>query len=253
MKTLMKLPLAALALYAGTESLEAHNFNSGFVAGGAIGHSHMSNKLTNSSNNTTHVNGNFVLFTSAGTNSSKNSNALAGSVFSGYRYMTESGFAVGFNLGLGMDGSSVKNSGTVNTMNFTNKLNRQFNINPALFLGKTVGDNWMVFTELGLSISRFKLKSTHTVTASPDKTTSINKSFTKVGFAPTLGAEFSINDHFSVLSTVTYEFFGKTQKGFGGTKKSVTVGPITTTNTTENSGKVKTRYVTAKMGVIYKF
>ena len=255
MKNTLKLTTAvALALFAGTEASQAHNFKSGFVAGGAVGYSHMTNRFSNSSSNTTRVNGAIVGLTSAGVNSSKSSNAIAGSIFSGYRYITESGFAVGFNLGFGLDGSSVKNSGTVNTMSFTNKLNRQFNITPALFLGKTIGNSWMIFTELGLSVSRFKFKSTHTETAGTNQTTSINKSFTKVGFAPTLGAEFAVNENISVTGTATYEFFGSTKKDLGGTNRSVTVaGPITTSNTTENGVKVKPRYFTMKIGMLYKF
>ena len=253
MKNVLKMTSAAvLALFATTEISQAHNFKSGFVAGGAVGYSKMNTKTTSSNKSSNKFAGFATRFGSSSTRANKSSSSITGDIFSGYRYITESGFAVGFNLGFGLDGNSTKNSGTftnVNTTTFQTKLNRQFQIKPAIFLGKTIGNNWMIFTELGMSISRFKLKSTIQETSNTNLTQNKTTSFTKVGFAPALGAEFAVNKNLSVQGTLSYEFFGSTKKDLGSTDGTVLV----TRTQTENSVKVKPRYFTMKIGAVYKF
>jgi len=248
MKNFHKLSAAAtLALILGTTPSSANNafFKSGLTAGGDIGYSKMMGRFTNDSQKTTTA-GVVTFITSSATHKNFNASSIIGSIFGGYRHITESGFAIGFNIGVSIDGSSVKDSGKINTVTFSTKLNRQFQITPALFIGQRIAERWMIFTELGLSVSRFKLKSTRTLN---NITASHNKSFTKVGFAPAIGTEYAINKNLAVMGKLTYEIFGSTKKDVGSTTRTVGI----TTNKTANDVKVKPHYFTAKVGMLYKF
>ncbi len=252
MKNTYKLTTAtALAVALSATPSNANNafFKSGFVAGAAIGYSKMGGKIKNESNEQAFNPAPLSNVTNF-TNSNINSSSLIGSLFAGYRHITESGFVLGCNLGLSVDGNSKKISGKNNNTTFNTKLTRQFQITPAFLIGKTLAERWMIFTELGLSISRFKLKSTSTDTRpAPNATIHTNKSFTRVGFAPAIGTEYAINQNLAVMGKLTYEYFGNMKKNIGNT--DVTPGAIQFK--TDNNVHVRTSYFTAKVGVLYKF
>ena len=252
MKNTLKLT-TAVALALALNATPSHaNFKSGFVVGGALGYSHMGTRFTNNSSESAFIGVAAQSSSARTTEVTSSASSIIGSLSAGYRYITESGFAIGFNLGVSKDGNTSKDNGTLTTVNsiaYTTKLNRQFQITPALFIGQRVADNWMVFTELGLSISRFKLKAERTATAAnTNPVAASNKSFTKVGFAPTIGVECALSDRISVTGTATYEYFGSTKKDVGSTNTR----PGAIDFQTQNNVKVQPNYFTAKVGVLFK-
>ncbi|HBN22662.1 MAG TPA: hypothetical protein DD412_05435 [Holosporales bacterium] len=209
-------------------------FKTGFVAGASLGYSRMK---TDTTKNTFLANGFDDL-----SKRTASRNGILGHVFGGYRYLTSAGFAIGFNLGFALDSNETKGNDRLNGVNTVVKLNRKYQVIPAIFVGQKVSDQWMIFTELAAPISRFKLSNSATEV---DTDVHSTKQYTKVGFAPTIGAEYAMNSNLSVIGTLGYEFFG--------TKKADLGDLIEGQPVTENHVKVRPHYFTAKVGVLYKF
>jgi len=230
------MPVATLVALIATPSISKSEdyFKTGFVAGASVGYSRMK---TDTTKNTFLANGFDDL--SKRTNSS---NGILGHIFGGYRYVTNGGFAVGFNLGFALDSNETKGQDRLNAINTTVKLNRKYQVIPAIFVGQKVSNQWMIFTELAASISRFELSSSATEVGTDVHST---KQYTKIGFAPTIGAEYAMNRNLSVIGTLGYEFFETKKADLGDLIEDVPV--------TENHVKVRPHYFTAKIGVLYKF
>ena len=99
--------------------------------------------------------------------------------------------------------------------------------------------------KLGVSISRFKI-SNKVISATAVIPT--DKSVTKVGFKPTVGLEYAMNNKASVFTDVSYEYISSIKKSLNNPGD-----PAALVATDTHDVKVRPHYFTAKLGVLYKF
>lgn len=232
--------LAFSVLATSYPAFAKNHYQTGFVAGGSIGYTAMRNNVSKDG---------FVALPNF-LGASKNTENAKGFLFSldtGYRYLFAKDWLVALNLSVSKDFAKTKKTDVlVRTHNTTVETSRLFHVTPSLMIGKIFSERWMVFADFGLSISRFKLKGS-TAGAAPLVAQKISKIFTKVGFAPAIGLEYSVNQNLAVTTKFTYEYFGATQKEMG-----PMVDPAVIAGTKYKT-KVKPSYFTGKIGLMYKF
>lgn len=230
----------AFCAFASCASATANSYyKTGFVLGTGLGYSHLSAKTTNNLffNADNVENGSFK--------KSTRSNGFVADVFAGYRFLLNERFVAGLNITFTKDTNILKNTHFLPTFRSesTIKFYRQFSVTPELTTGYILAKQWMAYLKLGLSISRFKLDNKligTTATIASDKTV------TKVGFKPTLGLEYAMNNKASVFTDVSYEYIKPIKE-----KLSNPTGTVDSGST--HNIKVRPHYFTAKVGVLYKF
>lgn len=230
---------AFCALVSCASATASSYYKTGAVLGTGLGYSHLSAKTTNNI---------FLINGSAANGSyskSRTSNGFVLDVFAGYRFLLKERFMFGMNVVFAKDTNTLVNKSGITaspTINQT-KLYRQFSVIPELTTGYIFAKQWMAYLKLGLSISRFKLDNKligTTATIASDKTV------TKVGFKPTLGLEYAMNNKASVFTDVSYEYVPSIKAKL----KNPTPNNVTTAT---HDVKVRPHYFTAKVGVLYKF
>ena len=154
---------------------------------------------------------------------------------------------LGFNVTLTKDTNKINNIIGIPTTPSTSqtKIYRQFAVTPELTTGYIFAQQWMAYLKLGLSISRFEIENKVIGTTA---VVSKDKKVTKVGFKPTLGVEYAMNDKASVFTDVSYEYIPEIKKSFNNPTAPAALIPGST-----HDVKVRPHYFTAKIGVMYKF
>ena len=244
----MKKFIFTSALLAASFLQTAHaktTFKSGAAIGMSIGYSHLSAKTKENVLITPNPH---IVFGYGGNSSFKKthtSNGFVADVFAGYRFKLTSNFLVGFDISFSKETNTLKQNNLIPLFDqeSTTELHRQFSIIPALTAGYTFADKWMLYAKLGLSISRFSLENKNlgaVAISTPEKT------FTKLGVKETLGIEYAVTEKAALFSEVSFEQIQS--------KKVRLTNPTVTPAFTHQSHdvKVKPRYITAKIGVLYK-
>lgn len=215
-------------------------YKTGAVLGTALGYSSLSSKTTD----TLFLDG--VPLLSGALKKTKRSNGFVADLIGGYRFVFNERFVTGFNVVLTKDSNSLKSVIDIPFADATTttKFYRQFSVTPEIMGGYVFAKQWMAYLKLGLSISQFKIENKVIGAA----VISTDKTVTKVGFKPTLGVEYAMNNKASVFTDVSYEYIPSIKKSLNNPSDPATFSPTDT-----HDVKVRPHYFTAKLGVLYKF
>ncbi len=233
------LTTAFCTLVACASATASSYYKTGAILGTGLGYSGLSAK----------TNDNFFFVAGNPENGdfkkTRRSNGFVADVFAGYRFVFNERFVAGFNVTFTKDTNTLKSTHSLPTFltASTTELYRQFAVTPELTTGYIFAKQWMAYLKLGISISRFKLDNKlvgPTVTISGDKTV------TRVGFKPTLGVEYAMNNKASVFTDVSYEYIPSVKANLTNPTVPVVLGAT-------HDVKVRPHYFTAKLGVLYKF
>ena len=176
-----------------------------------------------------------------------NQAGLVGNLLIGYRELFKNNFLLGGELGISLDNSQMvqKNILGNNIHSSYTKLGSVYKFVPALVLGGKFSDKWLGFVKMGPSISQFKVNHSITQVGFSPLPGAINKfRTTKVGFMAAVGAEYAVDEDVSTVGIVSYEKFGSINRTFG------VVDGVAGEKDTIN---LKPQYVTATVGMVYKF
>jgi hypothetical protein len=214
---------------------EAPNFQSGFLVGGDVGYSYGSGTF----------NANFkdgTPFVSPVVSGSASSSAGLVGVIGGYRFIFNQGSTFGVDVSANyLAGNEIKKRFNQTGSLFDNRLERDFNVVPSFSFGKIIYDQFHIALGLGLGITQFK----HRVD-NLEASVSVSSSQTKLGFVPSVGAEYAYTKHISFIGNVSYEMYRKVNSNFG---QNVAPG-------VRGSGywsAIKPKFLTPKAGIVYRF
>lgn len=198
----------------GAPSARTSHYKSGVYLGVQEGLSYMSGRISDA------WDPNDPLFNTTPHSSDKSvSNAtLISEVMIGGRYLCASGFFPGAEIAF-----SFANHRLTNTFFFTEPnlgnlpglfnptFERRSVIIPSLVLGWAFKNNFHVFAKFGLGISRFKTKVSVVENNNLHEIKSFSKNETKYSFAPSIGVEYALSPHFSIIGTLSYERYKESQ------------------------------------------
>jgi opacity protein-like surface antigen len=212
-------------------------FKSGAYVGASFGYSRMHGKVNDSINIPFPVN---IYYSASGSNSS---NGIVGGIDLGYRHFFNNGFLLGIEAGIARDNNELTKDLRLNTTQTTRtKLKSSYIITPAVVFGKTLNNRWLAFAKLGVSLRKFT--GTHNIKGT---TRNIDDKFNtrKAGSLAAVGAEYAFSDKVSATGSVSYERFGSINRSLP--SYSTAAGEKDEVNIKHPS------YITAKVGIIYKF
>lgn len=143
---------------------------------------------------------------------------LATDLMLGVRYFINS-FFIGTELSFVFDKQSVAHRFTFApdpaipdfTRVLKTTLRRNVALIPAITVGKSFGESWLVFAKLGVAISRFELE---LQVRNPIPATFHSGKKTVYGIAPSLGFEYSFHKNMALTGVFTYEQYGVRKKDF---------------------------------------
>jgi opacity protein-like surface antigen len=217
-------------------------YKSGFLAGAQVGVSMGNGKFNSTFNFPPAV----AVNTSSASGTARKTSALFG-LLGGYRHIFNQDYTIGFIL----EANVFTNNQLVKSLaqfgsefTFNHRLKKSFSVIPSVVLGKIFCGRWHASVGLGLAISRFRLGIDNT---SPDVTpASVSATQTKIGFVPSIGAEYAATQNVSIIGNVSYEFYGKIRKTFSNNVAAFGTGNSYTTS-------ISPRYFALKVGAIYRF
>lgn len=161
----------------------------------------------------------------------------------GYHHIFENDFLMGFEVGVAKDNHVIRRNSELGGLLSNIKLQRSFQITPALVMGKVFSEKWLGFAKLGVSFSRFKVRHSIGMSGVPEFMDTGVK--TERGLSITLGIEYALTTHMSTVGMVTYEYFNKIKKEL----MQLPAPFIPSSNTLS----FKPYYVTTKVGIVYRF
>lgn len=217
-------------------------YHSGFYAGAAVGWSHMRAKM----HNRFIVTNPTVLAQNSSQSGTKNSNSVVGELLLGWRYVFPECYTAGFEVAGDISNNSGKRAFT-HTQNevflFNVKFKNRFKVIPSVVIGKVFNCNWHAFLKLGMGIARFKTDLSNVEDINKGFNSAFDKHKTKLGFVPAIGMEYAFTQCVSAVGTVSYEIYKKVNSNFN----NVANGALSS-----DAVKVKPRFVTAKLGILFK-
>jgi opacity protein-like surface antigen len=232
------LPLvSALAMIVPTSGNTAGNlYKSGAYTGASIGYSHMHTRVKDT----------IAIPIAPNLDSDERGKAKAHGlyfdVFGGYRQFFENHYLIGFELGIGRNNNSDNKKFENNNFLITTRVKSKYKFMPALVFGKQLNERWLMFAKVGVSLARFEGARIRGIDGGIDVKEHFKKR--KAGFMGSLGAEYAHNEKLSTIGSITYERFGAIKCNY--TATNTTVGE-------QNTGSFKPSYVTAKIGLAYRF
>jgi opacity protein-like surface antigen len=168
------------------------------------------------------------------------SHTINGEVFLGYRHFFTDGWLGGLEVGLSKDNASISKAFQLDDFKTNSTLKSSYKIIPTFILGKQLNERWLGFIKLGMSYAHFKGKHSYSVDTERVETFKAKKTGLMLG----AGAEYALNAHLSTIAMVAYERFGSIKRQYKNT--SPVIGE-------KNTGSFKPSYVTAKIGLAYRF
>lgn len=214
---------------------ETPSFQSGFLVGGDVGYSYGAGTF----------NANFkdgTPFVSPVVSGSASSSAGLIGIIGGYRFIFNQGSTFGVDVSANyLAGAEFKKRFNQTGSPFDNRLKRDFNVIPSFSFGKVIYDQFHIALGMGLGIAQFK-HSIGNVLAN----TSVSSSQTKIGFVPSVNAEYAYTKNISFIGNVSYEMYRKVNSNFG---QNVAPG-------VPRSGywsTIKPKFLTPKAGIVYRF
>lgn len=172
-----------------------------------------------------------------------------GEILGGYRHFFNNNFMLGGELAASLDPKALRSKRKALTAvtSSSASLKQKFALTPQVVVGRTFAQKWMAFAKLGMAIARYDVK-----VKNFDPTGAVNFSNshahkTLLGFAPSIGVEYALNQKVSLNGTLSYVHFGKLSKNLKGN--------VISAPTTDLTHKIRVRpsTLTAKVGVTYNF
>jgi hypothetical protein len=215
-------------------------YKSGFLAGAHVGYSFGSGTFNGIAN----LNVAVVPLLSASGKANK-SGPLIG-LLGGYRHIFNQGFTIGADVTANIFGNNelkkqLNHTFAAVTSPFINHLKRNYSIIPSINFGKVLCDRFHVALGLGLGITRFKQQVDNV-----NALVSVSASQTKLGFVPSLRAEYAATQNVSFTGDVSYEMYQKVKKQFGQNAIPASPGSSYTSS-------ISPKFLTLKIGAVYRF
>ncbi len=235
---------ALLATVCITPSLAHSFYKTGFLAGAQVGASFGNGKF-NSTFNPPAIGG----VTSTSFSGSANKTAALFGILAGYRTVFNQDSTFGFNLEANVFSNNQLNkqfqffANTLADSTVNNQLKKTYSIIPSVTLGKVFCGRWHASLGLGLAISRFKQTVTGVAGAVVGSSASANQN--KIGIVPSVGIEYAASPNVSFTGNLSYEIYGKVSKTFQDAAKFGTGASYLSS--------IKPKYLTLKVGAVYKF
>lgn len=234
--------IGLITLFASNAQAIFINENLKAYVGANIGYTHLNTQLRNRL--TTNRNG-LVLPMDSSINKTKRKDGFMGELLLGMRYAYNTWIA-GFEIAASLDSHKIdhnffhinSNGGFSQTAKIS--VNRKYAIVPALVFGKQLSQSWLAFVKLGVGFSTYKINFKNV----EDNQTFMSTQNT-IGFVPSAGMEYGINEKFSCVGTVTYERY----KRFS---KSKSIIPNDPDFKDQNYIKIKPELVSFKIGLLFK-
>ncbi|MBS0186018.1 MAG: hypothetical protein JSS34_06745 [Proteobacteria bacterium] len=217
---------------------ESSTYQSGTYTGLLFGYSGM---------NSTVKEGNYIPGNTNGSGkSTKLDSGIVGEALLGYRHFFEGQTLLGFELGFSLDNNEVTQITNINSNGYTSstKYKAPFKFTPAFVFGKQLTHDFLGFIKLGMSISQFK--GTHFLKRNGNTSDLENFKTTRNGFMCAVGGEYALNERFSTLGILSYESFAKIHNTYEDPSGGAVIG-------SNNIAALKPEYITAKVGVVYRF
>jgi opacity protein-like surface antigen len=121
----------------------------------------------------------------------------------GYRWIHPSNFVLGANLDIDFNSKKIRRQSNYREAQLDtvkSELDRKVTYTPSILFGHILQHNLMIFTQLGMMIGQYQLKSTY-----PEGPTHHKKKKTVTGFIGGLGAEYALNHKWSVKGSASYQ------------------------------------------------
>lgn len=190
--------------------------------------------------------------------SSKGNFSLAGVL--GYRYVFQNNFILGAEVEVGKNFGDYTSAVQLNTANVGaialsesgTKIKNTFFVKPVAVLGYRINEKFAIFGKIGANIAKFDYNNEFGAFAVGGATifrTSDSRTFTRTGLVLGLGAEYAFSNHISVVADASYTHFGSSSVTL--TNPSTPANPLIANAT--HTATVKPRFITARIGAIYRF
>ena len=171
----------------------------------------------------------------------------------GYRHIYSNGFVMGFNADFAIDRGSVRTiakyddiavSGLPHfSLRVETRVSKVFQVSPALIFGKVINNKCMLFTELGVNISKFNLESRRILGVVGNFSDKTAPSTTSIGYKGGLGIEYAVNNRMSVVGMASYEWHNTVK---------VSIGELIENYPGKHHVGFKPQYINTSLGVRYK-
>ena len=217
---------------------ESSFYKSGFYTGALLGYSWM--------NSTIKENVYIPAFNNDTGKGHKSDSGFVGDLILGYRHFFENKLLLGLELGFSLDNNEV-NENTYLVGDFywsETKYKAPFKFTPAIVFGNQFTQKLLGFVKLGVSIARFK--GSHELYNGNASEGSESFKATRNGLMAAIGAEYALTDQISTLGIISYQKFSTIRMSFQDPSNG---GVPLSANTTS----LNPEYVTAKVGVVYRF
>ena len=178
--------------------------------------------------------------------SHQSNNGIVGDFLLGYRHFFENQFLLGAELDFSLDNNEVTQTthGLGTGSKSKTKYKAPFKFTPALVFGKQFNQKLLGFIKLGMSIAQFK--GSHTLISRGAPGAISNFRTTRNGFMGAIGAEYALSNTFSTVGILAYECFSKFHNSYEDPSGMGLPG-------SSNAASIKPEYVTAKIGIVYRF
>ncbi len=234
---------SVLALLSTAPTLAHSYFKSGFLAGAHVGTSSGSGSFNSSFDK-----GIGLIPTASG--KVRKTSALFG-ILAGYRHFLQDGFSVGLDITGNIFSKNELNKQLDHialglTFPFKNKLSRRYSVIPTVNFGKTFCDRWYASVGFGMGISSFKQEVTNLTRFADGSIRSPSTTFTKLGFVPSVGVEYAATQNVSIAGNISYEIYKKISKKYNSQQ-------LTGANGSSYTSSISPRYLTLRIGAVYRF
>ncbi len=185
----------------------------------------------------------------------KRGSAVFGVTF-GARHITSNNIAIGIEIDISKINQTLLSNNQIDLRLMTavgafrpstTTLKHKLSIIPKIFIGYRITPQYLLMAKVGANLSYFELKNTlQTLPTAPNTKADSAHDFSKIGITFGLAIEHAINNAISIVGDASYTYFREMS--------------VTHTNPTNNfindathTARIKPRFITAKIGVIYKF
>ena len=243
------------------------SINSGFYVGALLGYN--STKYDSSENfffaNPANVPAGIANTFGTGNTGSNplNSNSSSGSFtfagLFGYRHVFENNFIVGVEVEAGKNTGSrsfVTNTPFTVASNLTGRssttISNKFFVKPVAVIGYKVNDRFALFGKIGANIAKFNYDNTYVLSngGAAINTNRDSRTFTRTGLVVGAAAEYALSHNVSLVADASYTHFGSSSVTLSNPSNIANVPALAGAT---HTATVKPRFITARIGAIYRF
>lgn len=200
-------------------------------------------------------------------NASNSKSGFSFGGFIGYTHILNNNIVIGLELAFGKNTGEATlksrsaqnfnpNPGEINNTFNTSILSQTFNFTPSLFLGYKFKPNLVAGVRLGAHVSRFNINNTFIALDDvdfPQFVPKTDKTFTKTGFEFGLRGEYAITNSISMIADASYTVFSNSDVSLSNPSIQDNGNPLHANTDATHTVSVKPRFITARLGAVYRF